>query len=94
MQVKWLEDAINDLDALQSYIAQDNEKAAANIAVKILNSIAILSTQPNMGRPGRVPDTRELVLSGTPYIIPYRVKHDFIEILRVYHCAMQWPEIF
>lgn len=94
MQVKWLEDAIDDLEALQYYIAQDNEKAAADVAAKILHLIDTLSTQPNMGRPGRVPNTRELIVSRTPYIIPYRVKNNCIEILRVYHCAMQWPEIF
>lgn len=92
MRVKWLEDAIDDLDALQCYIAQDNEQAAKNIAEKILNSIDTLCTQPDIGRPGRVPNTQELVIPGTPYIIPYRVKYGFIEILRVYHCAMEWPQ--
>ncbi len=94
MRVRWLEDAVDDLEALQYYIAQDNENAARNIAEKILSSIDTLSTQPEMGRPGRVPNTRELVISGTAYIIPYRVKNGAIEILRVYHCAMQWPQAF
>ncbi len=94
MRVRWLDEAIDDLDALQCYIAQDNEKAAANIAAKILHSIDLLETQVDMGRPGRVPGTREIIISGTPYIIPYRVKHDIVEILRVYHCAVQWPEVF
>ena len=94
MRIRWLEEAIHDLDALQSSIAQDNEKAAANVAMKILNAIDTLSTQPDMGRAGRVPSTRELVITGTPYIIPYRVKQNAIEILHVYHSAMQWPELF
>ena len=94
MRVRWLDKAIDDLEALRCYIAEDNEKAAASIAAKILSAIDTLSTQPNMGRPGRVVNTRELIISETPFIIPYRVKHDIIEILRVYHCAMQWPETF
>ena len=94
MQVKWFDEAINDLDALQHYISKNNESAASSVAAKILNMIDTLSSQPHIGRPGRVPNTRELIISGTPYIIPYRVKHGIIEILRVYHCARQWPEIF
>ncbi len=45
-----------------------------------------------MGRPGRVLGTRELIVSSAPYIVPYRVKNNFIEILRVLHVAMEWPE--
>ena len=47
-----------------------------------------------MGRPGRVPGTRELVIPGTPYIVPYRVQGEAIQILRVYHSARRWPESF
>ena len=52
----------------------------------------MLSEQPGLGRSGRVANTRELIVSGLPYIIPYRVKNNAIEILRMFHCAMQWPE--
>ena len=45
-----------------------------------------------MGRPGRVPKTRELVVSGTPYLVIYRVKNDRLEVLRVFHGARQWPQ--
>ena len=93
MQVNWLDDAITDLDALRHYISQDSQQSAVNVTTRILKAIDILSTKLNMGRAGRVPNTRELIISGTSYIIPYRVKNNIIEILRVYHSAMQWPEI-
>ena len=47
-----------------------------------------------MGRPGRVPGTRELVVPGTRYLVPYRVTGDTLQILRVYHGARNWPEGF
>lgn len=92
MKIRWLEDAVDDLKALRRYVAQDNPQAAASIAKKIINTIGLLLEQPNMGRAGRISDTRELIISGLPYIIPYRVKNNAIEILRVLHGAMQWPE--
>jgi toxin ParE1/3/4 len=92
MIIKWLDDAINDLQALRHYVAQDKPSAAHRVAKRILSTVNLLPEQPGMGRPGRVSGTRELVVSGMPYIIPYRVSKNSIEILRVLHVAMQWPE--
>jgi plasmid stabilization system protein ParE len=39
---------------------------------------------PASGRSGRVPGTRELVISGTPYVVPYSVHGETVEILRVF----------
>ena len=94
MIIKWLDDAIYDLQALRQYIALDKPTAANRMAKRIINMVSLLSEQPNLGRFGRVPHTRELIVTGTPYIIPYRVKNNTIEILRVFHSTMQWPEIF
>ena len=92
MIIQWLEDAIYDLQSLRQYIAEDNPKAANRVAEKIINSVNLLSEQPGVGRLGRVHGTRELVVSDTPYIIPYRVRKNIVEVLRVLHSAMQWPE--
>ncbi len=89
--IKWLDDAIYDLTALRQYIAQDKPSAANRVAKRILSHVNHLSDQPAMGRPGRVPGTRELVVTSTPYIIPYRVKNNTVEILRVLHATMEWP---
>ncbi|HET6521471.1 MAG TPA: type II toxin-antitoxin system RelE/ParE family toxin, partial [Geminicoccaceae bacterium] len=53
-----------------------------------------LAQHPESGRPGRVPGTRELVVSGTPYIVPYRVQGNTVQILRVLHGARKWPTRF
>jgi toxin ParE1/3/4 len=50
-----------------------------------------LAEYPLVGRAGRVPGTRELLVLGTPYLLAYRVKADAIEILRVLHGARRWP---
>ena len=87
MQIKWAEDAVSDLVEIRYYIAQDNPRAASDVAIQIKKSVVLLGEQPGMGRPGRVEGTRELVLSGLPYIIPYRVKNNVVQILRVFHGA-------
>lgn len=88
----WLGAAVNDLHALRAYISQDNAVSAREMAKRIVEAVAMLAQHPGLGRPGRVPNTRELVVSSTPYIVPYRVKSDVIHILRVFHGSMQWPE--
>ena len=92
MIIKWLDDAIYDLQALRNFIAQENPSAANRVAKRILKAINLLSEQSGLGRHGRVHGTRELIVSGTPFIIPYRIKNKTIEILRVFHSSMQWPD--
>lgn len=69
--VVWSRRSIQHLVALRGYIEKDSEQNAALVAKRILASIELLRTQPEISRPGRVVDTRELVVSGTPFIIPH-----------------------
>jgi toxin ParE1/3/4 len=94
VRVRWLKRALKNLDEEAEYVARDNPQAAARIVERIATSIDRLATHPASGRPGRVPGTRELVISGTPYVVPYRVRHETVEILRVFHAARRWPEKF
>ena len=94
MRVRWLRVALANLDAEAEYIAQDNPAAAARVVQKILRAVDLLKENPAMGRAGRVAGTRELVVAETPYVIPYRVRGDAVEILRVFHAARKWPEGF
>jgi toxin ParE1/3/4 len=81
-----------NLDAEAEYIAEDNPTAAERVVQKILRAVDLLKQNPAMGRAGRVAGTRELVVAETPYIIPYRVRGDAVEILRVFHAARKWSE--
>jgi len=64
------------------------------MVLTIISAVERLDTLPGLGRVGRVEGTRELVVDGTPYIVPYRQKGERIEILRIYHSARQWPETY
>ncbi|MGC2778558.1 MAG: type II toxin-antitoxin system RelE/ParE family toxin [Bradyrhizobium sp.] len=89
----WSPEAIADLVALRAYIAQDDPAAAQRVALHIIRNVeTLLSGHPEMGRLGRVPGTRELVIPRTPYIVPYRLVDDTLQILRVFHRARRWPE--
>ncbi len=63
-------------------------------SVYLEEAVSHLATQPGMGRPGRVDGTREFVVAGTPYIIPYRVRGETVELLAVMHGARRWPDTF
>jgi toxin ParE1/3/4 len=91
MQLKWLRRALHNLEQEASHIAQDNPQAAAGLIAEANEATLLLIQHPDMGRPGRVPGTRELVLPHFPYIIPYRVKEQRVEILRVFHTSRKWP---
>ena len=92
MKVVWSPRAIHHLIAIRRYIEKDSDKSAALIAGRILDAIELLRTLPQMGRPGRLTGTRELVISGTPYIVPYRVRREWLELLAVFDGRRQWPK--
>lgn len=75
-----------------AYIAQEDEEAAERISDHIEARVEGLIEQPHQGRPGRIFGTRELVIDKYPFIIPYRVKGNEIQILRVFHTSRKPPE--
>lgn len=84
--------AVGDLDSIEAHVARDNPGAAINTVLRVLEAVEGLAEHPNIGRPGRVPGTRELVVSGTPYIAIYRVRTNTVWVLRVLHGARRWPD--
>jgi len=94
MRIVWSPRALQHLDEIRRFIARDQPAAAAAIAACVRRSVEHLGSLPGRGRPGRVPETRELVVPRTPYIVPYAVRDDTIEILAVLHSARRWPKSF
>lgn len=94
MKIIWSPQARDDLLGFYRYIAADNPGAARALHDRIVSRLFSLLETPQIGRPGRVAGTRELVIAGTSYIAPYRVRGEALQILRVYHTARQWPESF
>ena len=94
MTLRWTRLAARHLESAFEYVAQDNAAAAGAVVDRILSAIEALERHRQMGRSGRVPRTRELVITGTPFVVAYRVRQDRIEILAVLHGARRWPERF
>ena len=94
MQVRWTLRALVNLDDAVEYIAADNRAASADMAQRIWDAAQMLTRQQGIGRPGRVSRTRELVISGLPYILPYVEKEGTVIILRVMHTSKKWPRKF
>ncbi|MDH3692847.1 MAG: type II toxin-antitoxin system RelE/ParE family toxin [Gammaproteobacteria bacterium] len=93
-RVVWTHPAAKALEAIEDYIAKDNPQSAFEVAQRIRRATELLAEHPKLGRAGRVRGTLELIIAGLPYIVPYRIKGDAIEILTVYHAARKWPESF
>ena len=91
MRLKWLPTALRNLDSEASFIAADEPAAARLVVQRVLTSVGLLAEQPGLGRPGRVPGTRELLVPKARYIAPYRVRGDTVEVLRVFHTSRQPP---
>ena len=91
----WTPGALADLASLRDYIAEHDQVAAKRVVLRVIYCVETLLPQsPEMGRPGRLSGTRELVVTGTPFIVPYRLLGRTIQILRVYHGARRWPDKF
>jgi toxin ParE1/3/4 len=91
MNILWTDPAEADLDSIVEYILADNPQAALSMYERIRERVGRLGNFPFTGRPGRLPNTRELVIPDTPYIVVYRVHPPVIEVLRVFHGARLWP---
>ena len=96
MELNWTEFAIADLDKIEVYISAQGSPAAAIDQVLRVIDVAekVLLEHSSAGRSGRVKGTRELVITGTPFVIIYRLKMQLsqVQVLRVLHYARQWPE--
>ena len=86
MLIKWTRAALASVDEIAGFIAKDNPTRATSFVVELQAAVTKLLAHPGMGRAGRVPGTRELVLHKN-YIAIYRVRGDGVEILRLHHAA-------
>jgi addiction module RelE/StbE family toxin len=94
MRIIWLEEAERDLDRIVERIAEDNPAATLSVLATLRESPRALAEHPRFGRPGRVEGTRELGVSGLPYILPYEIRDQEIRILAVMHTSRKWPDTF
>lgn len=94
MEIKWLHTVLQNLDSHANHIASENPAAAQMVVQRIHSAVSLLAKNPAMGHPGRIDGTRELVIPGTRFIVPYRVmpRMNRVEILRVFHSSRKLPK--
>ena len=90
MELFWTPEAIKDRDDIYDYIEADNPAVALTLDELLSEKASRLVDHPNLGRPGRLTDTRELVAHQN-YILVYDLAGELVRVLRVLHAARQWP---
>lgn len=94
VKIVWTKLALSDLDQAHDYISAERPGAASQVIGRIEAAVATISHHPEIGRPGRVPPTRELYVLGTPFILVYRNRKSRLEIIALIHGARRWPDSF
>ena len=92
MNILWTTLALSDLEAAYEYIFNDNPAAARGVIEKAERVLESLKLHPEMGRPGRIAGTREILVPSSPFVIPYRIQGRNIQILAFMHGARRWPD--
>ena len=91
MRIRLTDLAQADLESVQAHVAPDTPTVSVDQVLRVLDSAESLEEYPNLGRAGRVPGTRELVVGGTPYLVIYQVHTSTLWVLCVLHHARRWP---
>ncbi|WP_137043623.1 type II toxin-antitoxin system RelE/ParE family toxin [Pseudolabrys sp. FHR47] len=94
MRLRFTARALDQLEAIRTYLAERNPAAARRVMAEIHGAAGRLLRYPFMARPGRVLATREWVIRGTPYILVYEVDEVAAEIvvMAVFHGAQDRNE--
>lgn len=88
-QIRWTEQALNDVENIAEFIAKDSERYAQIQVLRFFDATVILSDKPRAGR--IVPEVnkiniREIILGN--YRIIYKiVSGELIHILTIHHSA-------
>jgi len=88
--VFWAPEAEQDRADIMNYIATDNPSAAIRMDQLFGEAASRLTDHPLMGKPGHIPDTRELIPHPS-YRLVYTINQDTIWVLALVHTARLWP---
>ena len=92
MKLIWSDDAIQERNDIFAYISADNLIAALTMDELLSERARNLLEFPHIGRPGMLPDTRELTMHPN-YRLVYELVGDDVHILNVVHARRDWPEV-
>jgi plasmid stabilization system protein ParE len=91
MRLEWAIPALDDLRHIANPSSPGEQSVGIRYARRVADAVTNLADHPGLGRLGRVNDTRELVVTGTPFLVMYSVGGDTVTVLRVLHHARRWP---
>jgi addiction module RelE/StbE family toxin len=94
MTLVWSARAKRDVKVIGVYIARHNRTAAVATVKRIVATATSLLEYPSMGHAGRVPDTREILVPETSYIVVYRADGRAVRVVAVMHTSREWPDSF
>ena len=92
MKVVWAPEAVQDRLDIWDYIAADNPQAAFELDELFSAAITRLAEYPQLGRPGSIPGTCELILHAS-YRLLYEINDETLWVLAIIHTAQQWPPV-
>lgn len=90
MRVIWTPEALQDRADIWDYIELDNPTAAVRMDALFSDSANRLTEHPKLGKPGRIPGTRELIVHES-YRLVYEIQNETVWLLVLIHTARQWP---
>ncbi len=90
MDIEWSFTAKQDLAEIFKYLMAKNILAACKTVETIEATVNLLANHPKLGRKSQKPDTRELVISDTNYIVIYQLLDTDIKIITIYHGKQDW----
>jgi addiction module RelE/StbE family toxin len=91
MTVVWSRSALRDLNEIAAYIAEKDPDNVDRVIARITASVLRYSDFPGLGCESSLPQTREIVVPGLPYIVHYQVRGDVFAVVRIRHSARHWP---
>jgi plasmid stabilization system protein ParE len=92
MRIKLLKRARRDIDLAVSYLAENDPPAINGFSTAIYKSLMLIMNNPNVGRPVNGRPTRLWSVPHWPYVIPYRIIGDTVEVLRIWHTKRDRPD--
>lgn len=92
MKVVWTPEAQQDREQIWDFIVLDNPQAAIRMDELFSNAVAKLADFPQLGQPGKISGTRELIPYES-YRIVYDIQQETVWILALIHNARQWPPV-
>ena len=89
--IRFTPQALADLESIRDWITADDERAADRVLARIRQATTMLGQFPKLGHEGAVTGTRELKVTGLPYLLIYALYEGDIDILTVLHSRRRYP---